>query len=525
MTRVGLRDSAALAVSAATGSAVMGAEIAAGRLVAPYFGTSTTTWAFLVGLVLASLAAGNLAGARLSRRPGGAAALPWLLLAGAVVLAALPTAGPAVMLGTLERFARGDAGGLALRAVPVALLLGIPVLAAGAAGPLVLQLAGARRGDALPHELGGLAGRISAAGTLGSLAGTFLAGVVLVQWLGTAAALDACAFLLAAAAVAGASLARSGRRALVAAAAVGAAVVVSAILAPAVVRLDRRRLQAFESRYNHIEVWASGAQLQLRVGEGYAVQSYVRRDGALPVDSVWGTYAVAPALAARPGPARVLVLGLGGGTSASVARRLHPRAVITGVELDPEMPRAGRERLGINLDGIDVRIGDARTELRRAAADGATWDVILLDAFQFPYVPFHLATREFFSEVADRLAPGGVLMMNVGRAGPRREVVDAVARTLASVFPHVHAADARGGANTLLVATRHPLAEAVGAERVDVAPEHRDTFRRLAAALPSFEAARWPPGTPILTDDHAPVEWLTDRIVWETLLGAGKERG
>jgi spermidine synthase len=200
-----------------------------------------------------------------------------------------------------------------------------------------------------------------------------------------------------------------------------------------------------------------------------------------------------------------LLLGAGGGTSVEIYRRLYPNARVTGVEIDREMVRAGQEQLGIDLSGVEIVIEDARTFASRAPR--AAYDVIILDAFQFPYVPFQLTTHEFFRQLDACLAPGGVVVVNAGRQGEHRAMVHALARTLASVFPHLQAADAPNRSNTMLVASHHrPTTRAVPPE-----------LRSVAAALAPLAPARWPADTPLLTDDHAPVEWLTDRIIWAAL--------
>jgi spermidine synthase len=261
-----------------------------------------------------------------------------------------------------------------------------------------------------------------------------------------------------------------------------------------------------------------GGELQLCVNDGFAVQSFVRRDGKLPLRDVWAYYALAPSFSAATSPKNLLLLGLGGGTAAEIYRRLYPSAGVVGVELDPAIVEAGRRWLGVRLDGVEVVIDDARIFVAAEAARApGRFDVVILDAFQFPYVPFQLATAEFFASVRRTLAPGGVLLVNVGRYGEARDVVHAVARTLAAVFPHVGQADPPSRSNTILVASDHAPSEARGVEGLDVSPETRAVLRDLAARHAPLKPAAWPEGTPLLTDDLAPVERLTDRIIWRAL--------
>ncbi len=507
------RDHGAALIAFIAGLAVMNTEIAAGRLFAPHYGTSTTTWALLIGTVMLSLAIGGVAGGWLSRRSDPAPWLPRLLLVAAALSALLPRVAPALMAGSLTQFRAGQLGQLAGAAAAAAVLLALPVACLGAISPLLLHVAGRRIERTLPDDLGTLAGRLYAAGTLGGLTGTFAAGVLFIPWLGTSRTIDLGALSMALAALVMALRAR--RRGMILTAAVAAALFAAGLRRPLLPPPPMGALvQAVESRHNYISVVDVGGERQLRVNDGFAVQSVSLRSGRLPLRDVWAYYALAPSWAARPVES-VLLLGMGGGTAAEIYRRLYPDARITGVEIDPAMVKAGEEHLGLDLSGIDVRIEDARTFAARGAHFRAQHDVIILDAFQFPYIPFQLATREFFLDLADCLAPGGVLMVNVGRHRDHRAVVHAVTRTLSSVFPHVQSADPPNHSNTIVVATRHAPDRAVGLS--GLARPASSALAPLAPLARAMRPASWPDSAPLLTDDHAPVEWLTDLAVWSAL--------
>jgi hypothetical protein len=147
---------------------------------------------------------------------------------------------------------------------------------------------------------------------------------------------------------------------------------------------------------------------------------------------------------------------------------------------------------------------DARPWLRRADGD---YDVIVLDAYRQPYIPFYLATCEFFELARDRLAPGGVVIVNVGHPEGSTELERVIGGTMGEVFPAV-LRDPIEDENTLLIGARRGSA---------------DHLRTMAAGWPTelgtiadVEAARIGsalPGGDVYTDDRAPVEWLVDRSI------------
>src|SRR5262249_60039498 len=82
------------------------------------------------------------------------------------------------------------------------------------------------------------------------------------------------------------------------------------------------------------------------------------------------------------------------------------------------------------------------------------YDVIVMDAYRQPYIPFHLTTREFFSEVRDHLRPGGVAVVNAGRTATDYRLVDAIASTMAAVYTNGFLVDVPAFNNTLEYGTR-----------------------------------------------------------------------
>jgi spermidine synthase len=217
--------------------------------------------------------------------------------------------------------------------------------------------------------------------------------------------------------------------------------------------------------------------------------------------------------AARNGPPeRIAILGNAAGTTARAYGHYFPETEVDGVEVDAKLTELGERYFDLDNPALEVFHEDARPWLR--ASDGG-YDVIMVDAYRQPYIPFYLATREFFELARDRLAPGGVVIVNAGHPEGNDDLETVLGRTLSDVFPTV-IRDPLEPTNTLLLASEAP---ASGRQLAEAVPALPDDLRVLAAAASERVGPRLDGGE-VYTDDVAPVEWLIDRSIVEYAAGA-----
>ncbi len=115
-----------------------------------------------------------------------------------------------------------------------------------------------------------------------------------------------------------------------------------------------------------------------------------------------------------PAPARILMVGLGGGSLAKFCFRHLPHASIDVVEINPHV-LALRDAFRVPPDGARFHVIEA---------DGAAfmetttnrYDIVVLDAFGPQGLPAALARQRFYDDCADTLSPGGVLVANLHSA-------------------------------------------------------------------------------------------------------------
>jgi spermidine synthase len=478
------------------GAASLGAEIAAARLLAPYFGASTVVWANTIATVLVALSAGYALGGRLADRAPFMQRLCQIVAAAAVLLAAVP-----FLSGPLLRVASTSIGSLSVGAffgslLAVLALVAVPVLLLGTVAPYAIRLSLPRTEDS-----GSVSGRLYALSTAGSLLGTFLAALLLIPFAGTHRTFLAFALALAIVAVAG--LPRPY---------LAIPLVLAGLLAlpPGGIDLQiaggGRVIYEAETQYQYARVLEqpSGERL-LQLNEGVATHSlYV--PGSYLTGNYWDEFLVLPFAVLPAPPQSIAILGDAAGTTARAYGHYFPRTTIDAVELDGRLTEIGRRFFALgHSPRLHTITADARPWL---ASVSRRYDAIFLDAYRQPYIPFYLATREFFALLRSHLRAVGVLAVNVGHPAGSSALERAISATLRAAFPFVER-DPAEPTNTLVLASSSPIAAGTLSGAARALPAQLRPIATAAAAR--LGAAQR--GGPVYTDDRAPVEWLVDESI------------
>jgi predicted membrane-bound spermidine synthase len=516
------------------GAGSLGAEIAAARLLAPYFGDSTIIWANTIGVCLIALAVGHWLGGRFADRHPHLEGLKVLVLIAAGLLSVVPlVSGPFLDLA-ITAFDRIEAGAFVGSLVGMLVLIALPLILIGAATPWATKLAVTDLA-----QTGETVGRLGAIGTAGSLVGTFAASLLLIPFVGSQRT-----FIVLALAMALVAVFRMPRRTWV----VPAVVALLLFVPPGTTKPAEDGdvvLDEAETLYQYARVIQhpvrdgvsppGTVERRLELNEGQAIHSVWRADTVL-TGNYWDAFQVLPFAVDDPGaqaadgggaagggtaqgsavavppptapPRRIAMLGNAGGTVARASLALFPQVRFDGVEIDGDVSAMGRRWLGMPRDPrLQVHTADARPFLRSGGLDGGKgrYDVIGVDAYRQPYIPFYLTTREFFRQVRDRLTPRGVVIVNVGHPEDDDALERALTATMRTDFPHA-VRYAMTPTNTLVVASTAPLSGAQLERSIPRMPGLlRETAQRAAAELrPGLG------GGPVYTDDRAPVEWLID---------------
>ena len=531
--RAGLERASLLFAVFVSGAVLLGVEIAASRVVAPFFGSSLYVWGALIGVVLTGLAVGYWVGGILADRWPSIQLLLGVMTLGALLVLAIPYVDDRV----LRRIVEQDFGARMNPLVAAVALFGPASVVLAAVTPTAVRIAAAS-----VETLGRTAGRLFSVSTIGSIVGTFATAFVLIPEFGTNQLLALGAAVL----LGGTALVALARMLPVAAGLTAAAAAAAAFMSGSLAVEQEGRLSAAAAQ-NYSPVYrlreegsdddtnysAEGYRVRFRKESAYhgiaVVEDeqtrYLRFDSSFQSAMELNRPYVSPfayvdylslALAYRPEAQNILVVGLGGGSAPKRFWRDFPDLEVQAVELDEAVVDVAYRWFGLPRDErLQVEVEDGRQYLQR---NELRWDVIVLDAYYADSLPFHLTTQEFMTLVRSRLKPGGVVVSNIigSVAGTNSKLFRSFYKTYRSVFPSLAvypvdlANDPESLRNIIVVASSAALpgTEFLRERWREVRREHP-----LAPPLDQVWPSTWKRfvptrDVPVLTDDYAPTDAL-----------------
>lgn len=475
----------------------MALEVAAFRIIGKTFGAALRETTTVIAVFLAAMSAGYWAGGRVGDRWPRPSTLTGTLLTAAATLLTVPWLDAWLSPRIAE-------SGLALSAhafVATTVLFAIPTVLLAATSPIAVRLFSTSTSDS-----GSTAGSISAISTAGSIVGSLATAFFLIDWLESIA--RTVLFVAAGAATTAIVVLLPARRRLVTA----AAAVLMLLTITAFTRTrgieeslleplpNTRVVFVGDSPYHRVTVTDRGRWRDLKFNIG--TQTRMQKDDPHGPGLAYSDAAHINRLF-RPHTRRILILGLGGGTQAKQFLRYYPDIVVDVVEVDPLVIDIAKRLFHVEPgERLRIHLADARTFIKRT---NEQWDLILVDiASTNRYgetIPAHLVTREFFQEIAQRLAPDGIVHYHCAFHASR--LMPALHKTLSSVFPYVlHTTGELLASRTPLDAPREELLARLETSPVRHLPNIRDHITALRAeAMPADDV-------PLLTDDYAPADTL-----------------
>ncbi len=519
-----------------SGMTVLAVELSASRLLDPFFGNSIIIWANLIGLVLIYLSVGYWLGGKWADADPRGTTFFQIIAWGAFLVGLIPPVARPILRWSLAGFATFDAGILIGSLLGVLILFSVPLTLLAMASPFAIRLAVKNVQNA-----GQAAGQIYAVSTLGSILGTFLPVLVFIPNIGTRRTFLLFAAVLLLVAVGG-LFQLSRKLGMLYLLQVAALALVALFGSGGVIKPNENAIFETESPYNYIQVEQVGNDTLLRLNEGEGIHS-VYTPGTPLGYGIWDYFLMAPFF--NPAPYAetevdsLLLIGAAAGTIPKAYTAAFGAIPIDGVELDPEISAVGRRFFDMTEPNLTTINQGGRYFLNTTAKK---YDVIAVDAYRPPYIPFQLTTVEFFREIYDHLNDDGVVAINAGRSITDYSLVVALGSTMRAVFPNVYVIDAPTGGynlgNSLIVATKRP--STLNDFLQNTAELHNEWLRGVAdralnttifgiscapdapfvAGRGTLPAALPTACTTPFTDDKAPVEQVLHKLILRFMLGS-----
>lgn len=477
-------------------------EITAGRLIAPYVGVTLYSWTSIIGIVLAGLSLGNWIGGRWADRGADERSAGIALALAAVFslmsLLTLTLLAPVLQASEIDLISASFVYVLCLFFIP-SLLLGIPT-------PLLTTLA-----LRLDERSGHVVGRMHALAALGSIAGTFVTGFVLIQYLGSRSVIVISALVLFLLALPFFRRAAKGIPLLI-------------LASGAVVALAADYKNGFASSCDR-----ESNYFCLRVVDA-SQEAPFGRANALVLDHLLHgiNHETEPAMLISPyvhlmqelvrqhfAPdvlPRLSYFFAGGGayTQPRAIRHMAAGARIVVAELDPLVTATAASEMFVNPADFTIHHGDARATLYRQPE--SAFDVIVTDAFHDIAIPYHLVTLEYVRLAKSKLNPGGIFTTNVVDAFPDPRMVKSLVKTLRQAFGEVDVwLDRIPQQPQRMTYVISASEREIGGELL----EARDGFRRVWFKINEpLESTGTPLSMlPVFTDDFVPVERMISSLL------------
>lgn len=492
------------------GAATLAVELSASRLLGNYFGSSNIVWAVIIGLILIYLSVGYFIGGKWADRSPKYGTFFLILIWAALFIGIIPLASRPILKFASSAFDHMQTAAMIGSFISVLLLFSIPIILLGTASPFAVRLALENN-----KETGQTAGRIYAVSTIGSFIGTFLPVLILIPTFGTYRTFIIISYFLMVICLIGIWTTVNLKKMI---AYLWMPILLFFLSLIGLNGTDKQAQNIIfekESAYNYIQVQQIDDYHILRLNEGQGIHS-IYHPTQKDFHGYWEQVLSAPFF--NPAPIdqdkieRFAILGLAGGTSANQIRIAYPQTIVDGYEIDREITNAGFDYFGLKRYKLNVFIEDARWGI---AHNNNIYQVINVDAYNPPYIPWHLTTQDFFLEIFDHLCDDGVMVINVTRIFEERGLLNSLFQTIDSVFPSTYIVDVPGTFNSMVFATKSVTLESNLIDNYFLLNSDPETHPLILSALErTILNLQSPPSDGIiLTDDRAPVEKITNAMI------------
>lgn len=489
------------------GMSVMAVELSASKLLAPFFGSSQIIWTVIIGLIMISMSIGNILGGRSADKHNSMNRLYIYIWVAALWIAVIPFVGKYLITaisGLLILFLPNNLL-VTGSAISCLVIFSMPLVILGMVSPYLVKL-----GVTNIENTGKTVGKIYAMNTIGSIIGTFLPTFVTIPLFGTSKTF--LIFSLVLNLICFSYFILSKTKII--------RISVSLVIIFSLLAMPISDSYAFwkdcivedESQYNYLQVTEDENSVYLSTNVAFGVQSIYKKDNKL--SGFYYDYALmAPQFIKdfnTNDKLDLLILGLGTGSYAKQSKIYYPNTQTDGVEIDSKIVDLSKQYFDLKDDEANIFVTDGRTFLSDKQCE--MYDVIMVDAYHDITIPFHMASKEFFTEVSKHLKPGGVILLNINMKSEGDNPINQyLNQTVKSVMKKVYTYDVKNTTNVLLFASNDS----------DMLSNYNNNIEKFDSQNPLQEISLYvkdnlqetTKSELIFTDDIAPVDVLAQSLL------------
>jgi spermidine synthase len=472
-------------------------------------------WTVVIGLIMIALSIGNILGGRMADKyvheaDNGHGRLYFLIWITSLWIAVIPLIGKYVIALSVVIFMWIFPKNLILAGSVFSCLavFSLPLVILGMVSPYLVKL-----GIKDMETNGKVTGEIYGLSTIGSIIGTFIPTFITIpSGLGTSKTFFVFALILNLIVLYYCiSVNKKIKRTAATAALILALIFLPLNTAYAFWRTD---IIEKESAYNYLQVARQNDTFRFSTNVAIGVQSIYKKN--TPLTGLYFDYLLAGPFFIKntnfDAKLSVLVLGLGTGTFPKQIHYFFPHSRVDGVEIDAKVIELAKEYFDLRDEEATIYVNDGRVFLKDKAAE--KYDLILIDAYHDITIPFHMTTKEFYSEVKEHLKPEGVLVLNINiHSTKNTKLIDYLTQTVKAVMEKVYRSDLDFDVNSLIFASQNQNCLPVFLENSNQIPPDHMLYPVVKYVTNNLREVTQ--NSHILTDEVAPVEIMGHQVLDE----------
>jgi spermidine synthase len=440
----------------------MSLEILASRILAPFVGTSVIVWSNIIGVILIAISIGYWWGGKLSLTINKPEQLFKIGIFAGFVVAAMPILTKFVLLSKAINFIQPGYNEIVVSFVAGGFGFGIPVLIFSLTSPIAIKLLSNNTKDT-----GSEVGKLYALTTIFSLFGIYLTTFVLVPIIGLSESIILIALLLIT--INSAFLLKKVNLNSFLIVLLSFALTFSSIRVMAVDKI----LYETESLYQHIAVLQDEVDTRSLIFDRpeYTQSIYNPKISTFGLYQEYYPYYMYNEDLLNKKEINILILGYSGGYLGKLFQKFKPANTninIDGVEIDPKVVEISKKYFGVTSDESNIYTEDARIFVKNQS--DKKYDIIVADLYNKDiFIPTHLITKEFFSDLKNMTTETGVLLLNVNSKNPNSIFLNKVHSTISQSYDFTNQKPTQNYNFLVVGANKQPIL-AVNKDTLDTFP-------------------------------------------------------